>query len=550
MRKLTGRVYLLFFFLALALFTLLWRLIELNLIDRQFLLQQGDARVLRTVKMAAHRGMMTDCLGTVLALSSPVYSVWINPREFHPDIAALQSLASALQLPSSWIAARNEKSATKSFVYLNRQNPPEVIQKIKALNIPGVHFEKQYQRFYPDSEVTAHVLGITNVDDNGQEGLELAYNSWLQGTLGKKQVLKDRLGRTIADVALIKKPQQGKDLQLSIDHRIQYLAYRALKTQVQKLHAASGSIVVLNVKTGEIVAMVNQPSYNPNNRIMEKDGDFRNRAVTDSFEPGSTMKPFTIALALQSGKYTSNTMVNTSPGRMRIGGYEIRDDGLNYGIIDVKTILQKSSNIGAAKILLSLSPEKFWNLLRQLGFGERSHSGFPGESAGNLVSHQVWYPSDIATFAYGYGIAVTALQLAHAYAILADGGIRYPLTFLKLTTPPIGKQVMQKSVAHEVVDMLEAVVKTGGTGTRAAVAGYRVAGKTGTAYIAGPNGYDKQKYLASFVGFAPVSDPQLVVAVIIRDPQLQHFGGMVAAPVFSTVMAGALRILNIAPDAL
>ena len=296
--------------------------------------------------------------------------------------------------------------------------------------------------------------------------------------------------------------------------------------------------------------MVNQPSYNPNNRIMEKDGDFRNRAVTDSFEPGSTMKPFTIALALQSGKYTSNTMVNTSPGRMRIGGYEIRDDGLNYGIIDVKTILQKSSNIGAAKILLSLSPEKFWNLLRQLGFGERSHSGFPGESAGNLVSHQVWYPSDIATFAYGYGIAVTALQLAHAYAILADGGIRYPLTFLKLTTPPIGKQVMQKSVAHEVVDMLEAVVKTGGTGTRAAVAGYRVAGKTGTAYIAGPNGYDKQKYLASFVGFAPVSDPQLVVAVIIRDPQLQHFGGMVAAPVFSTVMAGALRILNIAPDAL
>ncbi|OGT26102.1 MAG: cell division protein [Gammaproteobacteria bacterium RIFCSPLOWO2_02_FULL_42_14] len=550
MRKLTWRAYLIFFVLIASLFVLFWRLIELSFMDRHFLLQQSDARILRVVTIPAHRGMITDRTGAVLALSSPMYSAWINPHDFHPTFSQLHALATDLQLSSPWIEKQTEKFSKKSFVYLKRQNTPDVKEKIDALKIPGVHFEIQYQRFYPEGEVTAHVLGMTNVDDQGQEGLELAYNTWLGGTNGKNEVLKDRLGHVIADVALLKQPKPGRDLMLSMDHRIQYLAYRALKEQVQQMGAKSGSIVVLNPKTGEILAMANQPSYNPNGRITEENGDFRNRAVTDSFEPGSTMKPFTIALALESGQYKPTSLVDTHPGYMHIGGYDIRDDFRDNGIINLQRILQVSSNVGAAKILLSLSPDKFWTLLSKMGFGDRTSSGFPGESAGRFLSHPVWYSSDVATLAYGYGIAVTALQLARAYAILACDGIRKPISFLKLDSVPAGHRVMGKKVANEVVEMLETVIQKGGTGTLAAVPGYHVAGKTGTAYIAGANGYDKKKYVASFVGMAPVNDPQLVIAVVIRDPQVKHFGGAVSAPVFSTVMAGALRILNVAPDDL
>lgn len=542
------RVYLVFFILALGAGGILWRLSELNIFNRQFLLQQSDARILRTETLVAHRGVITDRVGTVLAMSTPVYSAWINPKYFQATTMQLRTMSRDLQLPISFIQSRDIRG--KGFVYLKRQNPPDVKSALETLKIPGLHFQAEYQRFYPEGEVVAHVVGITNIDDQGQEGLELAYNNWLSGTPGKKEVLKDRLGYVISNVALLKKPQEGRNLTLSLDHRIQYIAYRALKEQVQKYNATSGSIVVLNAKTGEILAMANSPSYNPNNRVSEK-SDYRNRAVTDSFEPGSTMKPFTIAMALESKKYKPTTLVDTHPGYMRIGGYEIKDDFVDHGVIDLRKILEVSSNVGAAKILLSLPPQKFYDLLRRVGFGERTDSSFPGESDGKLTEHAVWYKSDVATLAYGYGIAVTVLQLAQAYSILADHGVLRPISFLKLTAAPAGKQVIPANVANEVVMMLKSVVygkDPGATGGLAKVPGYTVAGKTGTAYIADARGYNKKKYISDFVGLAPVSDPQLVIAVMIRDPKGQHFGGQVAAPIFSKVMAAALRILNIAPD--
>lgn len=542
------RFYFVLFFLFLILAGVFWRLIDLNFLNRVFLLKQSEARILRVADMPAHRGMITDRLGSVLALSTPVYSAWINPKLFSPAISERRQLAHILGLSTHDIILAQQSK--KTFVYLKRQNPPDVMQKIMALQISGIYFQVEYKRFYPEGEVAAHVIGLTNVDDQGQEGLELAYNQWLAGVPGKKEVLKDRLGNVIADLTVLKQPQQGHDLILSIDHRIQYAAYRALKEQIETWHAKAGSVVVLNAKTGEILAMVNQPSYNPNNRPVKHDGRYRNRAVTDSFEPGSTMKPFTIALALQSGKYKESNLIDTNPGSMKIGGYFIRDD-LNYGIVNLTQILQYSSNIGAAKILLSLSPTDFWNLLRHVGFGDRTSSGFPGESPGKLESHATWYSSDVATMAYGYGVAVTALQLAKAYEILANGGWSRPVTFLKQSTEPPARVVMPSHIANQVVHMLESVVTgKGGTGSRAAVPGYRVAGKTGTAYIAEDKGYNKKKFVASFVGLAPASNPQLVVAVVIRDPQKQHFGAIIAAPVFSQVMSGALRILDIPPDNL
>lgn len=368
------------------------------------------------------------------------------------------------------------------------------------------------------------------------------------GKFGKTEVVKDRLGHIVADISMVKKPIEGHVLTLSIDHRIQYLAHQALKKAVSTYHAKAGSAVVLDVKSGEILAMVNQPSYNPNNRPTDHDGRYRNRAVTDMFEPGSVIKAFTIALALESGKYTPDTKIDTNPGWMRIGGYRISDDGLNFGIISLTQLLQYSSNIAAAKILLSLEPQHYYALLRTLGFGQRTSSGFPGESPGALMSHDTWVPSVVATLGYGYGMAVTLLQLAQAYAILGTGGIKSPVTFLKIVRPPTGVRVLPEKVARTIVGMLETVVQKGGTGTRAAVYGYRVAGKTGTAYIAGSKVYDKHRYMSSFVGMAPANDPQLVVAVVIREPQNKYFGGLVAAPLFSKIMSGALRLLDILPS--
>ena len=533
------RFILLVFLLCLLVIGIVFRLFYLNVTDRKFLLNQSEVRIVRHETVPAYRGMILDRLNDPLAISTPLDSVWVNPQEWKADATQLNSLSQLLGLEFAKIQHKISASEKrgKEFVYLKRMNPPSVGEAIKALKIKGIHIQREYKRYYPEAEVTAHVVGLTNVDDHGQEGLELAYDHWLSGQSGLKKVIKDRLGRVVEDVAWLKKPVQGKNVILSIDHRIQYLAYRALKWQVENYHAASGSVIVLDAKTGEILADVNQPSYNPNDRPKDHDGRFRNRALTDMFEPGSTIKPFTIALALQSGKYKPETTIDTSPGYMRVGGYTIKDDGLNYGVLNLTQVLKKSSNIGAAKIMLSLSPKDYAHLLHKVGFGEITHTGFPGEARGTILDRSHWYPSVVATLAYGYGIAVTTLQLAQGYQVLADHGVKLPLTFLKRSK-------------SEVVNMLKTVVSKGGTGWRARVRGYQVAGKTGTAYIAGPHGYDKNKFIASFVGIAPASKPRLVVAVVIRDPQGQHFGGIVAAPVFSKVMSGALRYLKIMPDNL
>ncbi len=413
-----------------------------------------------------------------------------------------------------------------------------------------MHQQEEYKRFYPESSVSSHVVGFTNVDDQGQEGIELEYNQWLSGSPGKKRVIKDRLGHIIANVSLLKAPTQGNDLALSIDQRLQFLANNVLTQTVNKYHAKAGSIVVLDPKTGEVLAMVNQPTYNPNSRPKDSDGRYRNRAITDIFEPGSTIKPFNVAYALQSGQYTLDTKINTSPGWMRIGGYTIRDDGLDHGVINLTKLLKVSSNIGAAKVMLSLPPVGYWYLLRKVGFGERTRSGFPGESGGTLVDREVWRPSVVAGMAYGYGMAVTALQLAQAYSVIADDGKKVPVTFLKRRKAVDGRQVMPVKIANTVTNMLQQVVEDGGTGRRAKVHGYHVAGKTGTAYVAGAKGYDKKKYVSSFVGFAPTTNPKLVVAIVIFEPKGQHFGAVVAAPAFAKVMAGGLRLLNVSPDNL
>lgn len=542
-----GRLFTIWSLLVVAVAGLIWRLVDLNIINRPFLLQQSQARILRKITVPAYRGMILDRLGSPLAVSTPVDSAWINPPLFNPTAAQLSALAKIIKLPTTFIQHRT-KDKKRQFIYLKRELSPNLSEALKKLNIKGLFFQREYKRFYPEGKISSHVVGLTNIDDQGQEGLELAYNKWLGGVDGKREVLKDRLGHIIANVALLKKPEQGHDLTLSIDHRLQYLAFEALDEALKSEKADSGSVVVLNAQTGEILAMANLPSYNPNNRPKNHDGRYRNRALTDMFEPGSVMKPFTVAEALKSGQYNLKTNINTNPGWMRIGGYTIRDD-LNYGVVTLTTLLQKSSNIAAAKIMLSLKPQPYWHLLQRFGFGMRTRSGFPGESAGLLVSHTDWVPSVVATLAYGYGISVTTLQLAHAYMILADGGVNRPVTFLKLAAAPSpGIQVIPEKIANEIIKMLCTVVEKGGTGTRAAIPGYRVAGKTGTAYIARAKGYYKDRYISSFVGIAPATHPQFVVAVAIRNPRENHFGGLVAAPVFKKVMSGALRLYDIAPD--
>jgi cell division protein FtsI (penicillin-binding protein 3) len=535
--------------LTIGFLALLARLVDLTILNRAFLVKQGQLRTLRIEEIPAYRGMITDRNDQPLAISTPVDSVWMNPQQFHPTDDQLNRLAQVLQMPIHDIQQQLTTASTRSFVYLKRGNPPDISDQIEALKIPGVFFQREYKRYYPEAEVTSHLIGLTNIDDHGQEGLELAYDQWLSGAPGKKEVIKDRLGNIISEVALLKKPDQGKPLTLSIDKRIQYSAYHALKTAVDQYQAEGGSVVVMDARTGEVLAMVNQPSYNPNNRPAGHDGRYRNRAVTDMYEPGSTLKSFTIALALQSGKYTPNTIIDTRPGWMEVGGYRITDDD-NFGVINVAEVLAESSNIGATKIMMSLSPQAHWDLLHNAGFGEISGSNFPGEVAGRLPIEQVWRPSEVATLAYGYGLAVTTLQLAHAYTIFADDGVLRPVSLLKISEPPAGTQVIPPGVAKAMLSLLENDVQNGvyHTGTRAQIPGYRVGGKTGTSYIAGPHGYDHHKYNSSFVGIAPLSNPRLVIAVTIREPHGGHMGAVVSAPVFAQVMSDSLRILNILPD--
>ncbi len=546
----TWRLTVVWILLAIALIGLIWRLLDLGVFSRHFLLKASKARILRTVSIPAYRGIIMDALGTPLAVSTRVESVWVNPQYFKATSQQLDELSKLLGISADHIEHKVQRFSQREFVYLKRAIPPPLAKKIKALAISGLFFQQEFRRYYPEEEISAHLVGFTNIDDRGQEGIELAFDDWLKGSPGVERVVKDRLGNVIDELDLLQQPVQGKNLQLSIDHRIQYLAYRSLKETVDHYHAVSGSAVVLNVETGEVLAMVNQPSYNPNNRHHTKVDWYRNRAMTDMFEPGSVIKPLTIALALNSGQYTPNTKIDTDSGWMKIGGYRIRDD-LNYGVVSLTELLQKSSNIAAAKVLLSLPPEDYWNLLKALGFGRRSGTGFPGEASGQLTPQTSWVPSVLATLSYGYGLSVTPLQLAHAYSVIASGGLSRPISLLKVEPDKVvSTRILPKAVAINLVDMLETVVRKGGTGTRAQIPGYQVAGKTGTAYIATAKGYDHHRYMSSFVGVAPASDPKLVVVVVVREPQGQHFGGIVAAPTFAKIMAGALRLRNVPPDAV
>ncbi len=543
------------FRLVVALFVLaagavLGRAVELQLFDRAFLQGQGQARYLRTLAIPAHRGMILDRRGEPLAVSTPVDSVWANPRVLLAQPRYLVPLAEVLEMTPRRLSRLVHAHSRKAFLYLARHVPPTVAQRVRALKAPGVYLQREYARYYPTAEVSAQLLGITDIDDSGQEGLELAYDRWLHGEPGAMRVLRDGRHHLIRKLAQLRAPRPGRDLVLSIDRRIQYLAYRELKRAVRARRARGGSAVVLDVRSGEVLAMVNQPSCNPNDRRHLRRGALRNRAITDLFEPGSTMKPFTIAAALESGRYSPHTPIDTAPGFLRVGRATIRDDR-NFGALDVTGVIRKSSNVGATKIALSLPPRRMWNLLTAVGFGRATDSGFPGEAAGILRPYDQWHRLDQATIAFGYGLSVTPLQLARAYATLAAGGLQRPVSLLRQDRPPAGERVIPAAVARAVDRMLEEVVTPAGTAPAAAVAGYRVAGKTGTVHKSIAGGYSEDHYVAVFAGFAPASRPVLVTVVMIDDPRRgSYYGGKVAAPVFSRIMAGALRVLNVEPDAV
>lgn len=531
---------------------LIVRAFDLHVTDKEFLQGQGDARAMRTVPVAAHRGMIVDRHGEPLAVSTPVDSIWAQPQRFEVSPSQLRQLAKLLNMREGQISEiiEKRKMTAREFVYLKRRINPSVARRVMDLEIPGVSVLREYRRYYPTAEVAAHVIGFTNVDDVGQEGIELAYDDWLRGDNGSQVVMRDRLGRVIKHVELLKRPSPGKDLVLSIDRRLQYLTYRELKRAVFQHKAVSGSAVILDVQTGEVLAMVNQPSFNPNKRDNLEGYRYRNRVITDTFEPGSTIKPFTIAAALESGKYKPATYIDTSPGFMMVGSNTIRDIR-NYGRINLGQIIQKSSNVAASKIALSIAPQSLLDMHMRVGFGDLTGSGFPGEAIGTLHMPRVWRDIERATLSYGYGLSVTPLQLARAYMILAADGQMKPVTLRLQGGPVSGNEVIAVAHARQIRQMLQSAVDDGGTATRAQVPGYRVAGKTGTVKKVGSNGYTDDKYIAVFVGMAPAENPRLVMAITVHEPRGNaYYGGEVAAPVFSAVMAGALRLMDIAPDEL
>ena len=536
--------------LTLCAIALLARGLYLQYFNQDFLERQGNARILRDVKLSANRGMVLDRNGEPLAVSTPVDTVWADPRKLAQHPQDFAKLAQALGRDKNWLARRVTSNLDREFVYLVRHMRPQDADKVKALGIPGVDTLREYRRYYPAGEVTGHLLGFTNVDDVGQEGLELAFDEWLGGVPGVKRVMRDRQGRTLEDIELIKAPRPGQDLRTSIDLRVQYLAYRALKQAVQVNEAQGGSVVVLDIETGEVLAMVNQPAFNPNDREQYLPSRYRNRATNDFFEPGSSIKPFVVGAAMKTGRYHADTLVETGPGTLRVGIKTIKDKH-NLGTIDVRTCLEKSSNVCVVKIALTMKPQEMWQALRDLGFGSVTGSGFPGESAGILTGYEHWRAIGQATMSYGYGLSVTPLQLAQAYAVLGAGGIRRPVSLRRVDAPPAGEPIMEPAVAREMVQMLESVVSEAGTARRAAVMGYRVSGKTGTSWKAADGGYNSAKYMAVFGGVVPASNPRLAAIVVVDEPSAGRFyGGDVAAPVFAEVMSGALRLLAIAPDDL
>ncbi len=549
-RRFVGRVTLVMVFFGLVASSLVARAVYLQVLDKDFLNQQADTRHLRTESISAHRGTILDRNGEPLAISTPVDSIWVNPKEFAGAVDKIPQLAKALELKSDVLMRRITRSMDKEFLYLKRHLNPSVADSVMAMKLPGINVQREYRRYYPASEVTGHLVGFTNIDDEGQEGLELAMNYWLEGEPGAKRVLKDRLGRSIENVESIRPPHHGKDLRTSIDLRLQYLAYRTLKAAVKSHNARSGSVVILDVKTGEVLAMVNQPTYNPNDRSQFVAERYRNRAITDIFEPGSSIKPLIVAAALESGQYRPSSVVDTAPGYVTVGAKRI-EDSRNLGRISLTTILARSSNVGVTKVAMDLQPDQLWDTMAHFGLGQMTSSGFPGESAGMLSHYSNWRPISQATIAYGYGVSVTPLQLAQAYSALGNSGMMQPVSLFAIDEPSKGDRIVSADTADAVRRMLEEVVRPGGTGTKASVDGYRVAGKTGTSWKFAKGGYSKDKYISIFAGLAPASNPRLATVVVIDEPGGElYYGSDVAAPVFADVMAESLRLLAVPPDAM
>jgi cell division protein FtsI (penicillin-binding protein 3) len=541
-----ARLYTVLVMLGLASSALVVRAVDLQVVRKDFYQEQGDARYLRDIDIPVSRGTIFDRNGEPLAVSTPVESIWANPMELLEHAERIPELATATGLDEDALKQKLMAYSGKEFVYLKRHLNPDDAQAVLKLDIPGVASQREFRRYYPSGEIIAHVLGFTNIDDAGQEGLELAFDQWLAGEKGTKRVIRDRLGHEVENVELVREAKPGKDLTISIDRRIQYLAYRELKAALAEHHASSGSMVILDVPTGEILAMVNQPSFNPNARGNVDPSYRRNRAVTDVVEPGSTMKAFTISAALESGKWKPHTPVDTNPGSLRLYDGTIIHDVHNKGLMDVTGVITHSSNVGAAKIAATMTRDHLYDVFHRFGFGEVTGSGFPGESPGYLPIAKSWGPVEQATIAYGYGVSMTPLQIAQAYMALAnDGRLRSP-TFVKGGQSP-DHAVIDPQIAASLRTMLETVVSPEGSGLKAAITNYRVAGKTGTSRISAGGGYQK-KHISLFVGMVPASAPRLVGVVVIHDPQGAYYGGLVSAPVFSKVMDGALRLLDVSPD--
>ena len=518
-----------------------------------FLQTQGDVRSIRSEVIPAYRGLITDRNGEPLAVSTPVTTLIANPQHIQKlaTEADLARLAKALDTSLAQLKNRLQRYRNKSFMYLARQLPPVQAEKILSLRVPGISGRQEYKRFYPAGEVTAQLVGFTDINDDGQEGMELAYNGWLTGEAGSKKVVKDLAGRIIKDISLVKPAHAGEALRLSIDLRVQYAAYRALKASVQKHQAKSGSVVVLDVETGEVLAMANQPSFNPNDRSNLRPDSIRNRAMTDMMEPGSTVKPFTLLAALESGKFGPGTQIDTSPGYLKVD-YKTFVDPKNYGVLDLAGILTKSSQVGTTKLALELDPDATRDLYERVGFGEPVGSGFPGETLGNLPGYRKWDPVTQATFAFGYGLSVSSLQMARAYAVLANDGMRQEISLLAIDEAPEPVSVANAELVKDVRRMLREATGVSGTGKRAMIDGYSVGGKTGTLHKVKPSGgYDENRYMSAFAGLSPVDNPRLVTVVVIDEPRDgDYFGGLVAAPVFSEVTGNALRLLQVTPDQL
>jgi len=549
------RLYLILLGMLMCVAAIVWKTSSLHIRDRDFLQGQGDARTIRTVPLVANRGLITDRNGEPLAVSTPVKSIWVDPGEVAGSSSTVQTLASELGLNADVLAANIQSHAEREFLYIKRRLPPADADAILDMDLPGVYAQQEYQRFYPHGEVAAHLVGFSNVDDIGQEGLELTYDEWLRGVSGRRQVMKDRRGHIIEELNTLQPAQPGNSLELSIDFRIQNLAYKELKAEFIKRRARAASAVVLDVQTGEVLAMVNQPSYNPHNKVSLTDFSvLRNRAITDVFEPGSTVKPFTIAAALESGLYTPGTVIETSPGWMMVNGNEVKDI-VNYGTLTLGTVITKSSNIGTSKVALDIGPDPIRDVLERVGFGQVLGTGFPGERGGVLPNPRRWSRIEIATLSYGYGLSGSALQLAQAYSVIADGGVRKPVSLLKLGAEELAtlpqEQVISEPIANDVLGMLATVVdaERGGAATDANVPFYSVAGKTGTAHVVGEFGYEENLHNSLFAGLVPASSPRLVIVVVVNEPKGdEHYGGQVAAPVFSRIASGAMRILSVSPD--